>query len=350
MIVVDQTIIPSNFFKHYEKIKKKILKKINESEKIERFLYHGTRFSNHPKIIKHHFIMPGSKKVEKTDESYFGKGIYATDNIFYASLYGSSYHQMKGNDISSIFCCLSIHNPKYAIDIKDYADEELVAGKPLPKEVIDNYGIHRVLVGDKKFFHVIKNEEKIDSNLIAYEFVFPNKYQILPIFSFKVMRTDFYILWADENGEYAKYSNDLRKNVAENIYYSRDGAAIGQIIEKKKRNKVKLIVSFENPDLAKSIIDGVRDYYGSNIVCLIFSTNEKQIKFAESIENVIFTNDFKDVIRYSQLPMNFKDFENYVKELEAKYKAKFTIDKLSIFDFNNLESLQVISLNPKKSK
>lgn len=48
--------------------------------------------------------------------------------------------------------------------------------------------------------------------------------------------------------------------------------------------------------------------------------------------------------------MNFKDFENYVKELEAKYKAKFTIDKLSIFDFNNLESLQVISLNPKKSK
>lgn len=74
-------------------------------------------------------------------------------------------------------------------------DEELVAGKLLPKEVINNYGIHPVLVEDKKFFHVIKNEEIIDSNLL---FVFPNKYQIIPIFFlFKVMRADFYILWAE---------------------------------------------------------------------------------------------------------------------------------------------------------
>ncbi|KAK8838548.1 hypothetical protein M9Y10_033177 [Tritrichomonas musculus] len=293
MTVIDQTIIPSNYFQNYEKIKKNILKilkkiSINDSEKFELFLYHGTKFSNHRKIIEEHFENPYSE-VQRTDKSYFGKGIYATDNIFYASLYGNNYRQMKANDISSVFCCLSIHNPKYATDIKDDVDEELVAGKPLPEKIINNYGIHRVLVGDKKSYHVIQKEEIIDSNLVAYEFVFPNKYQIIPIFSFKVMRSDFYILWADENGKHIKYSNDLRKNVAENIYYSSGGAAIAEIVERKKKNKIKLIISYENPDSARSIIEGVRDCYGSDIVCLIFSTDEKQIKFAESIENnVIF--------------------------------------------------------------
>lgn len=198
----------------------------------------------------------------------------------------------------------------------------------------------------KKSYHVIQKEEIIDSNLVAYEFVFPNKYQIIPIFSFKVMRSDFYILWADENGKHIKYSNDLRKNVAENIYYSSGGAAIAEIVERKKKNKIKLIISYENPDSARSIIEGVRDCYGSDIVCLIFSTDEKQIKFAESIENVIFTHNFDDVIRYSQLPMSFKNFGNYIKELEEKYKTKFAINNLSILDFKHLENLQVISLKP----
>lgn len=44
--------------------------------------------------------------------------------------------------------------------------------------------------------------------------------------------------------------------------------------------------------------------------------------------------------------MSFKNFGNYIKELEEKYKTKFAINNLSILDFKHLENLQVISLKP----
>lgn len=47
----------------------------------------------------------------------------------------------------------------------------------------------------------IDSASKDKNYLSAEEFVFPNKFQIIPVYSFTVMRKDHYILWKDDNVE-----------------------------------------------------------------------------------------------------------------------------------------------------
>ena len=65
----------------------------------------------------------------------------------------------------------------------------------------NKYGIYKFFVSNVNNFEVISELEAYNSYIVANEFVFPNKYQIVPICSFNVMRTEFYILWANENEE-----------------------------------------------------------------------------------------------------------------------------------------------------
>lgn len=70
------------------------------------------------------------------------------------------------------------------------------------------------MVGSNNRFEPITNDERENNLIIAEEFVFPKKYQIIPICSFTVMRTDYYILWKDEhitNNENTRYMKDLSK-------------------------------------------------------------------------------------------------------------------------------------------
>ena len=47
------------------------------------FLYHGTKLNKHALIATSQFIHPDENDANNiTDDGYFGKGIYATDNIF----------------------------------------------------------------------------------------------------------------------------------------------------------------------------------------------------------------------------------------------------------------------------
>ena len=42
--------------------------------------------------------MPGQDKLpNKTDSGYYGKGIYATENMFYASKYANGYKDLEFN-------------------------------------------------------------------------------------------------------------------------------------------------------------------------------------------------------------------------------------------------------------
>lgn len=64
----------------------------------------------------------------------------------------------------------------------------------------------------KSFYQLKKSD--IDKNIIvADEYVFPYKYQIIPICSFTVMRTDYCTIWKDEhikNSENTKYIKALK--------------------------------------------------------------------------------------------------------------------------------------------
>ena len=62
-------------------------------------------------------------------------------------------------------------------------------------DIRSNFGIHHTLVGSStKFTPIPKNTRNLNY-ISAEEFVFGNKFQIIPIYSFTVMRTDHFILF-----------------------------------------------------------------------------------------------------------------------------------------------------------
>ncbi|KAK8881479.1 hypothetical protein M9Y10_004215 [Tritrichomonas musculus] len=89
---------------------------------------------------------------------------------------------------------------------------------PLP-DVVCNNGIHKVLVGSSTRFYPIY-ENNIGKNLIAaYEYVFADPNQIIPILSFTIKRTDHFMIWIDDRGDVDHaILDEIRRAVEVNIY------------------------------------------------------------------------------------------------------------------------------------
>lgn len=178
MIIVAQTIITNkNIDKYCE-----IISKINPDDRKQLFLYHGTAFKNHQLIIKKHFLKPGQDKIPKvTDTCYYGQGIYAADNMFYASKYANSYEDLEFNEKAHVFCCLCLYNKSH---VEELYDVKSFYGKQLDQDVINNFGINHAFVGSSEGFEPFPKSEKDNNYISANEYVFLNKFQIIPIYSF----------------------------------------------------------------------------------------------------------------------------------------------------------------------
>lgn len=201
-IVTGETIIANKFFNEYEEIKNAILKEGSESS--ECFLYHGSQLKNHFGIVGEHFNEPNVDECIDDDigglkdRGYYGIGIYATDDIFYASMYSNNRYMLKYNRMASIICCRAIYNKMKVLEIKPiekkWQNPLPYYGKEMSPEIANNYGIHKVLVGSSTRYRPI-HEKNIQKNLIAaYEYVFSDSHQIIPISSFTIKRTDHFMI------------------------------------------------------------------------------------------------------------------------------------------------------------
>ena len=267
LIIIGQTLITSKYFEEYGKIKCKLAE-----EALERFLYHGTLLINHSKIAHNHFYMPGQdKEVKLRDGGYYGQGIYATDNIFYASMYANGCSLLNINEKTYVICCRSIYNKNKVHKLTDLS----MYGQKIDEDIKNNHGINQALVGNKNDYKPI-NENDIDQNEVwANEFVFPDKYQFIPCCSFTVMRKDYYILWKDENldnNENSEYMKDLSKNMEVNVYGKKSVEEAVDIIRKKKYAAVKLITNAGGDQkTGRDLILQAREIIGSNFICLVFA-------------------------------------------------------------------------------
>lgn len=198
----------------------------------EIYMYHGSTLKNHQKIVKEHFIIPKNND-KKLDDGFYGRGINATDNIFYASMYSLGYKSMSVNEKASVFCCKIFFNTDKMIQIENMQ----CRGIDIYKDVADSFGIHTAFVGSKNNFHGTILEYNMDENFIyANEFVFANEYQIVPVCSLTVMRPKYYILWFDEKleGEYDEHLKQMRKNIEVNIYVKRKLDEAKELVNLKK--------------------------------------------------------------------------------------------------------------------
>lgn len=337
MIIIDQTLIANKFLSEYEKLRKKIPKK---KEK-QLFLYHGTPYDNHQSIVKNHFLMPGQDKFDhRLDSGFFGKGIAATENLFYATMYSNRCKVLSFNEKANVIACIAIYNKSYV----KYIDDLSYIGKEIDSKISENCGIHYAFVGSSRDYQPIPEYEK-DSNFIAGgEFIFPNKYQIIPLYSFTVIRADHFILWKNELIETKQFSdclNELLKKTFVNIYCAKSVDESIDIINRKKRNQLKLIINVDDNDelKIKFLIDKARKIFHSNFVCLVLSSSIAKNISLLNMENVLITESLNDIQKFISLELNESCVLDFANELDRKYNCSFKLNKKELLSFpTTLES------------
>ncbi|KAK8839761.1 hypothetical protein M9Y10_031466 [Tritrichomonas musculus] len=340
MILVGQTIIANRYINEFNQLKETIP---NESRRVV-FLYHGTKLENHQSIIEKNFLVPRGNdekewEYQKNDVGYFGKGIYATDNIFYAAKYSYSINKdIAFNEKVHVICCMAVFNDKKAKSITDKSYK----GEDISEDVVNSCGMHHALVGSSKEFWPIKEGEEDYNYITANEFVFPNKYQIIPVYSFTVMRKDHFILWKDENienSENTNYMKELQERMEVNVYFSKSVDEALEIIKRKKKNKIKLITNGGINLTGKKLIEEARKIIGSNFVCFVFASSRNHIKWVSKMENVLFTTSECDFKEFAAMNLDKDNIIKFARKLEGKYDYKIKINEDELLNFpTNLKS------------
>ncbi|KAK8881330.1 hypothetical protein M9Y10_004065 [Tritrichomonas musculus] len=345
LIVVAQTVITSKHYDEYNEIKCQI----PPENIIECFFYHGSKLDNHSKIAQTHFLLPGKddmKQVKTTDPGFYGQGIYSTDNVFYAALYGNENGSklLTVNNSATIIGCRVIYNKDKVKDMYEpvnHFKELSHLGKKIDDDITDNFGAHCVLVGSSHHFLPIQKEDIYKNRIYANEFVIPNKFQFIPCYSFRIMRKDHYILWKydnEANKRYSKFMKEIKEDMEVNVYAKDNIIDAATLIHKKKYAALKLIT---NTTEAEYLIKLARKIIRSNFVCLVYADEKDQnnhMKWISEMENVLFTKDPEDFKKFAALEMNIVPLLEFIDGLKRKYETDdyhFKINEKKLLYFPN---------------
>lgn len=354
LIVTGITIIANNQYESFKKLETKIL------NKEELYLFHGTKIEYQIDIAKEGFLSPDElekkgKIIKTTDTGEFGKGFYATNNIFYALMYSSENKNqyLEINEKNSVICCKTIYNKDFMAYLnnlknsKFYNQGTFFFGQDMHEDIKENNGIHQIFVESKTSFHPcgINNRKSKQSNnnkpsfVTAFEYVFPNSNQLIPVFSLTIMRPEYYVLWLNEKGENdnesSNYLFDLRHEAEVNVYYKQTIDEAFKLVNRKTRCKLKFIITVENIDLCRNYINRIRGCHQNNFICLIFSSERRLIELSLEMENVIFTDEFVKLDRFIKMPLENDLIINFCEGLENKYKIKFNINEDQLIAFHS---------------
>ena len=191
----------------------------------------------------------------------------------------------------------------------------------------------------KKHFFPITPDEIDENEICGNEYVYPNKYQLIPCLSFTVLRKDHYILYNDENlndDECSEFMNEILTISEVNVYSKSNIDDSVDLIRKKKYVAVKLITCAVSDLSSRDLIIQSRQIIGSNFVCLVFSPTENNIDWISKMENVLLTTDYEDVKKFASLKMNINDLLAFIQDLKNKYEKNgfhFSINEKELLLF-----------------
>lgn len=328
-IITGETIIANKYLEDYNEIKKLFLDE--NLGFVECFLFHGSRLNNHPRIVSRNFTTPyDDDYVQSNDPGYFGKGIYATDNLFYASMYSNDgKHFLQYGDKVSVFCCRAIYNKMLCITdpFKKNSEFSLLPGNEIPGILTQNCGIYKVLVGDKNGFNKINEKDRIKNMVVANEFVFTRSEQIIPISSFTIMRTDHFILWIDtEKNKINEHKNELkilRSKVKVNIYYAESIDNAINLMKNKRFNIMKLILSVSDKNSCIKILGEANKIFGSRYTCFNY---QKTFQLSNQMINVFDTDKFEYVLKFAGIDLIYSQIDELIDSMDKDGRVSFNID------------------------
>lgn len=335
MTFVGHSAIMMRFNDEYDEIKNKI----PISQRTEKFLYHGSKIQNHYGIVNSSLYNPNEDSkngIKVTDDGYYGKGTYATENFFYACYYANKLQFLKPGEKCSILLCKAVYNNNYVCE-----KTKLEMGSQIGQNIKSHYGINHAVVGSESHFFPVSQSEANSHRVVAQEFVFPHKHQIIPLFSFTIMRRDYCMIWKDEhidNNENSGYVKQLSDAIEVNIYFTKSVEEASGIIERKKKNKIKLITNGGGPDkTGQKLIRAARNIVGSDFVCLVFAGDRHHLDWVKTMPNVLFTTNTDMFKKFASLEMKEDPIVKFIDELQKVEAVEFNIKKGDLLRFPKVD-------------
>lgn len=286
------------------------------------YLYHGNNLNGD--------IENKSKILLNQSDKFLLNSFYLSDSIFYSCFSGKNkYGPLKINQGAHISYCKVLYN-KYLL-------ENIKVLKKNPRQIIQNKGAIVADIGDSNNnFLPIDTSQTNENNITCKEFIINDINQILPLYSFRVVRKDYYILWKSDRINEPINVNDLKAlndNLQVNIYGCKTDEEAIEIIQRKRSNRLKLIVDKES-----DLIRQAREIIGSKFLCFIFYDSGIIDELEGDTENVIFSSNrevFVKFCREGNVTKNF--YEKFSEELQKDEENEFNINLDEIASFPHYE-------------
>ena len=326
------------FVKDYE-LNKKLCKNCNT-----KFVYHGTKIEYSSSILSDNFLVG--------KDCWYGLGIYFTDQLEYARYYWDGWKCInkipKMNESFSLIASeifydttkfKQIYDYNYAIKFKDFPKDEQIFGE-FKNKTVQKDGVHfvevegkdtQVITQDQKILLMNGNKSELSPKLFkGREYVVTYKEQILPTYGLTFQRTDYCIIWRDNNFPkgsiyssqlrgYMKYAREMQDY---NLYPARSTLEALKLVWKKKYNKIILISNCGNKINdeyeGKIFADKARKILGFNAFILFFGSWEGHLNWIKNYPNCLFTNipDFfyNYILNYNENGLNKlkSDLEDFI--------------------------------------
>ena len=299
--------------------------------RVDKILFHGTSVEPISCILSDKFL----KSVRSCQH---GKGVYFTDFLDYCWFYGgeNSNRENKNkipevNDTFTLIASYTYYNKNGFRKVTDY--------KYTPKKNEINFAYADA------FFETI---DKPDWNkFVGTEYVIWDLDQICPFISCKLERSEYCIIWRDNNFSlnpvynnkfdsiFKDFLNQRKKYIKQmgkyNIYPCETTEEALKLVERKKYNKIILISNVGTDLGGKKFVENARKIIGNDVIVLFLAYNIKHLDWIKNYKNALFSNEpnfYEEYLQCFEDKYNVEEkIKNLINKMEKHYDVEFNFDE-----------------------
>jgi len=323
--VISLVVMEREDFEKFEKEREKC------PNRVDKILYHGTSVVPISCILTEQF----KKSVDRHYQH--GKGVYFTDFLDYCWFYGGEENNRANknklpelDNNFTLITCLVYYDKK--------GFKKVVNHKYTPKKNEINFayaGAHFETLIEPDF-----------NKFVGTEYIIWDLDQICPFISAKLKRSEFCVIWRDNNfsinpvynnkfdeifknflNERIKYIKQMAKY---NIYPCETSEEALKLVERKKYNKIILISNVGKDREGKKFVDKARKIIGNNVIVLFLAYNIAHLKWIKYYKNSLFSNDplfYEEYLQcFDKKKFIKNNLESLIDKMEEHYKVKFNFD------------------------
>ena len=299
--------------------------------RVDKILFHGTSVEPISCILSDKFL----KSVRSCQH---GKGVYFTDFLDYCWFYGgeNSNRENKNkipevNDTFTLIASYTYYNKNGFRKVNDY--------KYTPKKNEINFAYADA------FFETI---DKPDWNkFVGTEYVIWDLDQICPFISCKLERSEYCIIWRDNNFSlnpvynnkfdsiFKDFLNQRKKYIKQmgkyNIYPCETTEEALKLVERKKYNKIILISNVGTDLGGKKFVENARKIIGNDVIVLFLAYNIEHLDWIKNYKNALFSNEpnfYEEYLQCFEDKYNVEEkIKNLINKMEKHYDVEFNFDE-----------------------